>query len=252
MTWFHDWLAIHLRRHVSLGLPSAADNFDLYEAWRLEFGRLKINEAAANNASLILASRSHAKWNHFPLLVRLAMKAMDHQNRSREPRAASGPCEHCDGHGTVEVIDDAWGYRWGAFCICDYGRARMHQTLESFKADGKTVLDYAVVMEGRPYNISRSGETRRVVFRQAHTDDEYDYAYFLPPGHLRDLADKLRPPGMKRAPSPATQEHSNAQDLPDRAARRDEDARRANPRALPAHPHAAKPALDRPPVRAGG
>lgn len=204
MTWFNDWLATHLRRHAGIGLPAARDNFEMYDAWRMEFARNKINEAAANRASVILASKTSAKANHFPALMKLALKAMELQNRSNAtPRAeADATCTYCDGHGSVEVVDSGWEFHWAAFCLCNYGRARLSQAREAFKASEGAILDYGMVLDGRTFRISRCGETKNVTFRQAHTDEEMDYTYLLPPGHLRELADKLRPKGIPRAPDP--------------------------------------------------
>jgi hypothetical protein len=203
--WFHGWVARHIRRHVTRGLPNAIANSDYYDAWRVAFERAGIDEKAADEASILLATRKHAKWEHFPALYEIAVGVAGRvaPGSTEGDRLDARDCKHCGGMGTVGVTEPAWNAVWSAFCSCRLGRRMLDSTRAAIEKDrtGKRPIDLDHVLRGVRFRVVLYGEER--IFKYSIIGDHH------------------------------------AQNLPARAARRVEDARRDHPRALPARPAAA-------------
>jgi hypothetical protein len=191
MNWFSAWLKAHLNRHPFARLPNPADNPDFYAAWKSEFARLRVTEQAAHAASVMLTSKTYYPKEHFKTLLDMAKESREQERQTAIAAPTTfAECCYCDGHGTVEVLDDLTSYRWGAFCVCDRGRAMLSQARMALK-DGRQPLDYADVLDGKRFMTKRGGERVEVTYRPAREpDDETDYTHLFP--GLARLAEGLK------------------------------------------------------------
>jgi hypothetical protein len=249
MDWFPVWLETHIERHALISLPPPHKARAMYEAWNIEFTRIGLTFERADAASLELMKRGkHFKSEHYSMLLAVVNERAGGVNSARaDVEAASVDCPYCQGSGRAAVVDSLWNAEFAACCICPSGRFYF----ASWSRNARP-LDLHEVLKGRRVRVVRAGRVYSLAFRLVC--DPSDFADDRETTGREFARLGLTWPGLEEFGKIPQQPkgRSNAQDLPASAARRDEDARRDHPRALPAHPHAAKPALDRPPVRAGG
>lgn len=211
MDWFHCWVVRHVRRHVTRGLPNTLANGDYYDAWRAAFERAGVDEKAADEASILLATKKHYKADHFAALYELAvgLAGRSAPGSLDGDKLAARDCGHCGGMGCVGVTEPVYHAVWAACCVCPFGRRLLESFRAAFERDrsGKTPIDFGDVMRGVRFSVRVYGEHR--VFRYSIINGD----------------------------------SSSAQDLSPRAARRDEDARRDHSRALPLSAAAREPAV---------
>jgi hypothetical protein len=180
MHWFPGWLMNHIQRHALIGLPSVSVARVMYEAWRVEFERMGVTEAAADAASLALMKRGkHYKSDHYAMLLGLLSgSSSSRANDAETAERMSRDCVYCSGSGRTVVFDDRWGAHHAACCVCEAGRFYLAAWSPKFRP-----IDLRHILQKIPHRVVRGGETFTVTFHlvfDPHEDSHAEHVYQRP------------------------------------------------------------------------